>query len=153
MPPSCPLGKSATSSDLSRKGFELARDGFVEDGLACHRRATSAKHKSVRGSQWFHRARVEQHLGREAESMQSFSRATQLGGLHNEEELESYFSLGSLLRSVGNPTSAEAAYRHVLKKSPVASGAHIMLAVALRDGSYGDARGDESLHHQSLIHL
>ena len=150
MPPSCPLGKSATSSDLSRKGFELARDGFVEDGLACHRRATSAKHKSVRGSQWFHRARVEQHLGREAESMQSFSRATQLGGLHNEEELESYFSLGSLLRSVGNPTSAEAAYRHVLKKSPVASGAHIMLAVALRDGSYGDARVDESLHHYTV---
>ena len=82
------------------------------------------------------------------QAMASYERAVNAveTRLRSTEALEAYFQLGKLRRDHGEFSAAERAYREVLKLGPDRSGAHIMLAVTLRDAE----RLGESLHHYSV---
>ena len=82
------------------------------------------------------------------QAMASYERAVNAveTRLRSTEALEAYFQLGKLRRDHGEFSPAERAYREALKLGPDRSGAHIMLAVTLRDAE----RLGESLHHYSV---
>ena len=58
--PSCPL-RSDVASELSRKGWELQRDGESSTALACHKRAASLDPDNIYVH--FHLAQTETSLG------------------------------------------------------------------------------------------
>jgi tetratricopeptide (TPR) repeat protein len=142
---SCPGARSTDPVELTRRGWQLTADGDAAAALPCHLLATA--HGDPSRLQWFHRARTEQALGDEAAARASYSRSVAEGAgaaLPVGEEQEAQFQLGRMHREAGALAESERAYRRVLALGE-ASGAHIMLAVVLRE------RGltEEALHHYS----
>ena len=144
--PVCDVRAGSHAGDVSKRGWELASSGDLRGGLACHEVATAMP--GAGALNWFHRARTEQEAGMSGQAMASYERAVNAveTRLRSTEALEAYFQLGKLRRDHGEFSAAERAYREVLKLGPDRSGAHIMLAVTLRDAE----RLGESLHHYSV---
>ena len=142
----CDVRAGSNAGDVSKRGWELASNGDLRGGLACHEAATALP--SAGALNWFHRARTEQEAGMHVQAMSSYERAVNAveTRLRSTEALESYFQLGKLRRDHGDFGAAERAYREVLKLGPDRSGAHIMLGVTLRDAE----RLGESVHHYSV---
>jgi protein O-GlcNAc transferase len=142
----CDVRAGSNPGDVSKRGWDLASNGDLLGGLACHEAATALPNAGALN--WFHRARTEQEAGMHRRAMSSYERAVNAveTRLRSTEALESYFQLGKLRRDHGEFSAAERTYREVLKLGPDRSGAHIMLGVTLRDAE----RLDESVHHYSV---
>lgn len=142
MPARCYLDGNSAAAELSRRGWELGQAGEKESALACHELATAAADAGA--LQWFHRARAEQALNDEGSALRSYERAVELGEtLPISESQEAYFQLGRLYRDASKLSASADAYRATLRLGPNLPGAHVMLAVVLRE----QERPIEALHH------
>lgn len=139
----CPLAEGATAAQLSKRGWESARDGDLQTSLACHKLATENPDANVFA--WFYRGSTEQQLGMDAEAKKSFdiSVDAKRGPPHLEPApaTEAYFQLGKIARDSGDFAAAERHYLASVRLQPSAPGAHVMLGVTLRD----DGRTEEAL--------
>ena len=135
--PTCPGAQDANAHELSKRGWELAKEGDPATALQCHLAATSQDDANV--FTYFHRAATEMQLGLSAEGKASYERALKPKSFASPGELvpsaatEAHFQLGKLERDAGDLASAERHYRASIHLTPTAPGAHIMLGVTLRE--------------------
>ena len=130
----CPLASTADPQALSRKGFELVQAGDAEAGLACHLAATALP--SANAYDWFHRARAEQHVGKDADATTSYERSVMSPRppvLEPQAATEAYFQLGKLWRDQHDLGKASRFYTASIRLSPSSAGAYIMSGVTLRE--------------------
>lgn len=131
----CPgVSPKSSTADLSKRGWELAKDGDPASALNCHHQATSRKDANV--FTFFHRGQAELQLGRNAEAKASFERSLARNArpkLEPTAATEANFQLGKLHRDDNDLAAAEQHYKAAVKLAPEAPGAHVMLGVTLRD--------------------
>ena len=89
----CDVRAGSNAGDVSKRGWELASNGDLLGGLACHEAATALP--SAGALNWFHRARTEQEAGMHGPAMSSYERAVNAveTRLRSTEALESYFQV------------------------------------------------------------
>ena len=108
--------------------------GDAEAGLACHLAATALP--SANAYDWFHRARAEQHVGKDADATTSYERSVMSPRppvLEPQAATEAYFQLGKLWRDQHDLGKASRFYTASIRLSPSSAGAYIMSGVTLRE--------------------
>ena len=127
----CPL-RSKDSMALSKRGWELTREGDRATALACHLAATALP--DAKSYDWYHLARLQDQL-QLPDARASFERAVALDkpALDPAAASESYFHIGKHRRDRGELREAVDAYTAATGHDPSQAGSHVMLGVTLRE--------------------